>query len=80
MKEIIMTSVLQGFDQKKNFLEGWFWFKINNLELVLGSALKFRNSEVKGFKPKVRKFWKLIPTFIEVTGEKLVDKKDPYPE
>ena len=26
----------------------------------------------KGLKLKVRKFWDLSPTFIEVTGEKLV--------
>ena len=26
----------------------------------------------KGLKLKVRKFWGLIPTFVEVTGEKLV--------
>ena len=26
----------------------------------------------KGLKLKVRKFWWLIPTFVEVTGEKLV--------
>ena len=56
MKEIIMTSVLQGFDQKKNFFKGWFWFKINNLELVLGSALKFHNSEVKGSNQKLESF------------------------
>ena len=26
----------------------------------------------KGLKLKVRKFWRLIPTFVEVTGEKLL--------
>ena len=35
-------------------------------------ALKSYTSVVKGLKLKVRKFWGLIPTFIEVTGEKLV--------
>ena len=35
-------------------------------------ALKFNTSVAKGLKLKVRKFWGLIPTFVEVTGKKLV--------
>ena len=35
-------------------------------------ALKFYTGVAKGFKLKVRKFYRLIPTFVEVTGEKLV--------
>ena len=35
-------------------------------------ALKFHTSVVKGLKLKVRKFWRLIPVFVKVTGEKLV--------
>ena len=35
-------------------------------------ALKFYISVAKGLKLKVRKFWWLIPTFVEITGEKLV--------
>ena len=35
-------------------------------------ALKFYTSVTKGFKLKVRKFYRLIPTFVEVTGEKQV--------
>ena len=34
--------------------------------------LKFYISVVKGSKLKVRKFYGLIPTFVEVTGEKVV--------
>ena len=33
---------------------GWFWFKFNNLVLVLGMALKYYNSVAKGLKLKVR--------------------------
>ena len=33
-------------------------------------TLKFYTSVTKGFKLKVRKFYRLIPTFVEVTGEK----------
>ena len=51
---------------------GWSWFKFHNLGLVLGVALMFSTSVAKGSKLKVRKFWGLIPTFVEVTGEKLV--------
>ena len=50
----------------------WSWFKFNNLALALGTNLKFSTSLSKGLKLKVRKFCGLIPTFAEVTGEKLV--------
>ena len=40
--------------------------------LALGMALKFKASLAKELKLKVRKFLGLIPTFVEVTGEKLV--------
>ena len=35
-------------------------------------ALKFYTCMAKGLKLKVRTFHRLIPTFVEVTGEKLV--------
>ena len=54
------------------FFEGWSLFKFNNLRLALGTNLKFCTSVTKGLKIKVRKFWGLIDTFVEVTGEKLV--------
>ena len=54
------------------FFEGWSRFKFNNLRLALGTNLKFNTSVAKGLKLKVRKFWELIPTFVEITGEKLV--------
>ena len=46
--------------------------KFNNLGLALGIALKFYTSVAKGLKLKVRKFWGLVPTFAEVSEEKLV--------
>ena len=33
--------------------------------------MKFYTSVAKGLKLNVRKFWGLIPTLVEVTGEKL---------
>ena len=67
--------------QKTAFIEGWSWFKFNNLGLVPGTNLKFYTSVIKGLKLKVRKFLGLIPTFVEVTWEKLVggDFLRPFP-
>ena len=42
------------------------------LDWHLGMALKFYINVVRGLKIKVRKFLGPIPTFVEVTGEKLV--------
>ena len=49
--------------------EGCFWFKFNNLELALGMAWKFYTSVAKDLKLEIRKLWRLIPTFVEFTGE-----------
>ena len=59
---------------KSYFFDGWPWFKFNNLGLTLGTNFKFYASVVIGAKLKVRKFCGLIPTFVEVTGEKLVGR------
>ena len=56
---------------KSDFFEGWSWLKFNNLGLVLGMALKSFNIVVKSLKLKF-KIWELIPTFGEVSYEKLV--------
>ena len=49
----------------------------NNLGLALGMALKFHTIVAKMLKLKVRKFLELSPTFVEVTGEKLVGELPP---
>ena len=72
MREVIITSISLGFDHKNHFFEGWPWFKFNNLGLALNMALKFYTSVAKKLILKVRKFLALIPTFVTVTGEKLV--------
>ena len=72
MREIIITPILQRFDQKNHFFERWSWFNLNNLGLALGMDLKFYISVAKELKVKVRKFLGLIPTFVEVTREKHV--------
>ena len=45
---------------------------LSNLGLALGLNLKFYTSVTKRLKIKVRRFWGLIPMFVEVTGKKLV--------
>ena len=66
----MITSFLLRFDQNS---EGCSWLKFNNQELALAIALKFYISATKGFRLKFRKFWELIPTFVEATIEKLED-------
>ena len=51
MREVIITSILYGFEQKKGF---------NNLGLALGMVLKFYRSVAKGLKLKFSKFLGLI--------------------
>ena len=72
MRKVIINSILQGFDLKNRVFEGWPWLKFNNLGLALVTNLKLYTSVTKGLKLKVRKFWRLNPTFVEVTGEKLI--------
>ena len=61
----VVTSILQGFDKKKDFFERWSWFKYKNLGPLLGMALKVYSGVAKGLKLKVRKNWGLISTFTE---------------
>ena len=43
-----------------------------HLRSALGMALTFYSNVAKGSKLEVKRFWGLIPTFVEVTGKKLV--------
>ena len=65
MREVMITSILQEF-------EGSPRFKFNNLGLAQGMVLKLYISVAKESKLKVRTFWRVIPTFLEFTVEKLV--------
>ena len=47
----------------------------NNVGLSIGMAVKFSTNVTEGLKLKVRKFWWLIPTFVEVEREKLVGRR-----
>ena len=72
MREVVITSIFWGFGQKKHFFEGWSWFKFNYLGLALGMTLKLYTCVAKTLKLKVRTFWWLISTSVDITGEKIV--------
>ena len=65
-------NFIRIWPEKPVFFEGWSWFKFSNFKLALGTNLKFYISVAKGLKGNVRKFLGLVPTFVEVTREKLV--------
>ena len=70
IREVIITSVLWGFDQQKtNFFEGWSRLQLNNLGQVLGMSWKVYTSVAKGLKLELKKCLGLVPTFVEVKGE-----------
>ena len=71
-EKLSQPQFYQDLTRKNAFFEGWSWLKFNNLGLALGTNLKFYTCLAKALKLKVRNFWDLIPTFVEVTGEKLV--------
>ena len=60
MREVIITSILKGFDRKNLFFEECSRFKLNNLTLVLGMVLKSYTSVEKELTLKVRKFLELL--------------------
>ena len=65
----------RNFTRKIAYFKGWSWFKLNNLGLIPGKNFKFYTGVAKRLKLKVRKFWGIILTFLEVAGEKLVRGK-----
>ena len=71
MKEVVVTSIFFSF---LFFFERgrWSWLKFNNLGLALSIALKFYKMVAKEMTLKVRKCLGLLPTFVDVIGEKLV--------
>ena len=70
MREVIITSNWEEFDQKNWLFKGCSQFKFNNLGLVIGITLKFCSSVAEELTLKVSKFLGLIPTFGEVIAEK----------
>ena len=74
MREVIIISILERFDQKKHFFPRIVWLMVNDLGLTLGMGLKFYTDVAEVLKLKVRKFWGLILTFVEVPEEKLISE------
>ena len=61
LTEVIITSILWGFDQNKHFFKESSCYiggldKFNNFVMGLGMALKLYKNVAKGSKLKVRKF------------------------
>ena len=71
-EKLSQPQFYKDLTRKTAFFERWSWLKFNNLGLALGTNLKFYSSVAKGLKLKARKCLGLIPTFLEVAGEKLV--------
>ena len=71
-EKLSQPQFYKDLTRKTVSFERWSWFKFNNLGLALGTNLNFYSSVTKVLKLKVRKFWELIPTFVEIAGEKLV--------
>ena len=70
MREIIITSVLQKTIKKTIFLRCAL-----GLVQEFGTGTRYGLEILRQFdKLKVRKVWRLIPTFAEVRGEKLVER------
>ena len=69
-EKLSQLQFYKDLTRKIAFFEGWSWFKFNNLGAALITNLKLYTSVAKGLKLKVRKFWWLILTFVEVTREK----------
>ena len=83
-EKLSQPQFYKDLTRKTAFFEGWSWFKFNNLGLALGTNLKFYTSVAKKSILRVIKFLGLIPRFVRVTGEKLVEEGvflplPPYP-
>ena len=61
-----MTQFYRDLTRKNFFFAGCSWLKFNNLGLAQDMTLKFHTSVPKVLKLKVKKFWVLNPTFVEV--------------
>ena len=66
-------NFIRTWPEKPFFFERRSWFKFNNLGLAVVMTLKYYASVAKGFQLKLKKFWGLIATFVEITGGKVVE-------
>ena len=73
-EKLSQPQFYKDLTRKTVSFERWSWFKFNNLGLALGTNLKFYTSVAKELELKVRKILGIIPMFVEVTEEKLVER------
>ena len=73
MREVIIKDLIR----KTTFFERWSWLKFNNLELAVGTALKFHTSCGKRVKTQSPRVLGANPTFLDITEEKLVVAPPP---
>ena len=83
MRKVITTSILYGFDQKKRF----FWGVVLVQGQKFGTGTRYKLEILhqcgKRVNTKCQIVWGLNPTFVEVTGKKLVEGTflaPPHPE
>ena len=62
VREVIITAFFDG------------WCHGSSLIIWAGTRYKLYTYVTKELKLKVRKFWGLIPTFVEVAGESLAEQ------
>ena len=75
MRQVNKPQFYKNLSRKTSFFKKWSWFKLNNLGLVLAIISKFYASvATKGLILKIRTFWLLIPTFVEVEGGKMSEQ------
>ena len=76
VREVTIISILKDLTRKTTFFDEWSWFKFSIIwdghnNLVLRS---YTNAS-KMLKLKVKKFWRLNPTFVELAGEKMIGRE-----
>ena len=66
-EKLSQLQFYKNLNRKAAFFKGWSWFKFSKLGLALDADLKFYISVARWSKLKARKFWGLIPMFVEGT-------------
>ena len=69
MREVIITSIFYGFDQKKQFCRGSLLVQAQQVRTYTNYDLETLHHFGKRVKTKIQKVWRLISTFLKVTGK-----------
>ena len=78
MREVITTSILKELDQKNQFTGVVVLVQVQSFGTGSWCKLKILHKREKGSKLKVREILEIIPTFVEVAGDKLVRARGPF--